>query len=744
MLEPEEMTAPDLKPLSAEENRVLVVEDSATVALTLVESLERKNWQTQRAATLKEALECLETTPFDLVLLDLTLPDAERLAGLRAIRELWPAITVVIEPTPLPVVESGSDAKVSVPEPASTRVDASRNGDGDDESTTTSSDAKSDPSPATTHPTAEDSIRVNLSKLDALQGSIGELIVLGLQQSEVREQIAAVRNEVNHIGKSWRGISTQIREQKDSLPPSTWLPLEEAFSGFSSRINGLSRQLFHLSNQSAENVGQLDVLSDRLEVGLRSVRMLPAKPFFESFALVARDAARGMGKRVRLDCESGGIEVDRLVLDGLRDPLLHLIRNAVAHGIEQPDARRAAGKEEVGAIRLSGEIRGETVVVTVADDGNGIDRKRVAKRARELGLSNDENPNNEELLRMLAHPGLSTAKQVDELSGRGVGMDVVVGQVFDLRGSVSMTTTEEEGTRFTLSVPVQVTTTQGLLLQVGPHVFGVPLTSVDRMLRVDESMVSTVEGVDVITLDGDQIALASLATIVGCPEYAPNDWGVRRQVAILRNGSARLAVVLDDVPGEMPLVLRPLGRQFKDRGHLAGGAIQADGSVLPVLDPRCLMEVAAGGHGRLAPARSLRRAEPAEENTESTGPATVLVVDDSITMRSLQRSILENAGYHVIVASDGDEALRVLRLESKVDAIVTDVEMPRVTGLELCARIRETYGPDMPVIMVTSCGSEEEQRTGLEAGADAYIVKGDFRQEKFLATIERFVGSGES
>ena len=586
----------------------------------------------------------------------------------------------------------------------------------------------------------EDTIRVSLAKLDALQGSIGELIVLGLQQSEVREHVAAVRNDVNGMAKNWRGIATVVREHKDAIPGAEWASLEERLARFSSRINALSRQLFQLTNRAAENVGHLGVLSDSLEDGLRGVRMLPAQPFFESFALPARDAARGQGKRVKLSCESGGIEVDRLVLDGLREPLLHLIRNAVAHGIESPEGRRAAGKDEVGAIELSGEVSGETVVITVSDDGAGVDRSAVATRARELGVSNEEHPDDQELLRMLAHPGLSSARELDELSGRGVGMDVVVGQILDLRGSVRLETSAERGTKFVLNVPVQVTTTQGLVLQVGPHRFGVALTSVDRMLRVDDTMVKTIKGVDVLSVDGDPVAITDLATLVGCPEHAPSMRGEKRQVAILRNGNARLAVILDDVPGEMPLVLRPLGRPFREKGHLAGGAIQADGTVLPVLEPRYLMDMAAGGRGRPRPRAEVGSDAPDDEASQRAGPATLLVVDDSITMRSLQRSILENAGYLVIVASDGEEALRLLRLESQIDAIVTDLEMPRVDGIELCKRVREIHGPDMPVIMMTSRGAEEDQRAGVEAGADAYIVKGDFRQEHFLATVERFVG----
>lgn len=602
-----------------------------------------------------------------------------------------------------------------------------------------SSPTPSAPEPPST-PTA-DTIRVPTSKLDTLQTMIGELVVVRLQQEALDEHLRELSRDFALFQTSWRALLGELREQRSELQTSRWNRLESRLASHSARTRRLQQRVFQLSSRSSTHVGQLGLLSSALEQRLQDIRMLPIRPYFEAFAVPVRELARSLGKRVRVEFEDRNVEMDRLVLERLRDPLLHLLRNAVAHGIEAPELRRAAGKPELGLLRLDARVEGEHVRIRVSDDGRGLDRAAILASARAQGLVSDaESPSDELIVELLCQPGVSTAAQVDEVSGRGVGLDAVQAALIGLRGTLAIAR-PEQGTTFVLTVPASLETTQGLIVEAGAYVFGVPVDAIDRVVRIDARDITKLDGVDVLHVDAAPVAWTTLAALLGFPEHSPNIERTRRPTLVLRSGSARLAVTVDDVPGEMPLVVKPLGRQFERVPHFVGAAIQADGSILVVLDARQLTRLATGRPSALPAATTEPEPELRPEPPSDSGrQRTILVVDDSITTRTLERNILEGAGYRVMVAVDGEQAFELLRTEDDIDLVVTDVQMPRMDGFELCRRVRAGRRADLPLIIVTSMGDDREQTLGLEAGADAYIIKGNFAQDHFLRTVERLAG----
>jgi CheY-like chemotaxis protein len=323
-------------------------------------------------------------------------------------------------------------------------------------------------------------------------------------------------------------------------------------------------------------------------------------------------------------------------------------------------------------------------------------------------------------------------------------MDVVSTMITELGGAIELETLEEQGSCITLRVPSSLATTQGLILQVGTQRYGIILDLVERIVRTQLNALANIEGCEVLFLDKQPIAITSLAKILHLPELEPRHRAHAYPIVILRTGSQRMALIVDDIPGEMPMIVKPLGPQFENIKMYSGGAILSDGSVMPVLDAKqVITQIAGNARAGGSVQSALTQTDDGDDapilETQLLTQRVILVVDDSITTRTLERSILEAAGYRVLVATDGEEAVDIMRIEDGIALVVTDLEMPRMNGLELCKHIRNGRHKHLPIIMVTSVGNETEMRKGLAAGADAYIVKGNFSQDHFLATVRRFV-----
>jgi two-component system, chemotaxis family, sensor kinase CheA len=465
-------------------------------------------------------------------------------------------------------------------------------------------------------------------------------------------------------------------------------------------------------------VAELDVggpLLDELKDAAIGMRMLPLSSIVGSLRRVAREAARSAGKEIELVLAGADTELDRALLEELPDQLAHVLRNAIDHGIEPPRERERAGKPPCGSIELSAVQHEGVVEITISDDGRGVSAELLARAGDETTLAD-----------LLAAPGLSTATAVSDLSGRGVGLDSVKRYLEARRGRLAVSSTPGHGTRVTLALPLTLALLDVLLFRRGANVFGLPVSSVQEALIVERRL--TLAGSESIDVRGTAVPLVDVADLIGADAPAH---GSKPPAIVVTGGGRRLVVTCDRLLGEEDVVLKPLESPLANvRGYL-GTAVLGDGSIALVLDPLELVR----GTGRP------RRARPGVESTPTVARSKVLVVEDSFTVRELQRSVLEAAGYDVATAENGRLALEHLDRDPDVGLVVTDLEMPELNGLELTAAIRgDSRRASLPVVIVTSLGTDDDRQRGIDAGADAYVVKSAYDQQALLATVGRLIG----
>ena len=470
--------------------------------------------------------------------------------------------------------------------------------------------------------------------------------------------------------------------------------------------------------------GRTESLADELDVGARlfdelksaaiGMRTRPLSSIVGPLPRAMRDLASEHGKEVELVVTGAETELDRVILESLADPLVHLLRNAVAHGIESPEEREAAGKPRQGRLELRGEQLGHMIAVTVTDDGRGVSPEALAEAQRTGSLAD-----------VLARPGYSTAGEVSEIAGRGVGFDAVKAQVEMFRGSVEARSTPGRGTEIVLRLPLALALVDVLLVTRAGTVYGIPLGVVEEVVACEDLL--SLVGRPALDLGGQAVPLVDLADLVSADSAA---LPARAPAVVVSNGARKVAVGCDELLGEEEVLVGSMSPLLdRVRGYL-GTTILGDGTVALLLDPSLLTrDHPTGG-----------RAERPDASPPQAETPNVLVVEDSFTVRELQRSILEAAGYRVETARDGREALERVA-EDRIDLVLTDIEMPELDGLGLTRAIRADAGhSSLPVIIVTSRGSEEDRQAGVEAGADAYMVKRGFDQHALLETVERLVG----
>jgi chemotaxis protein histidine kinase CheA/CheY-like chemotaxis protein len=449
--------------------------------------------------------------------------------------------------------------------------------------------------------------------------------------------------------------------------------------------------------------------------GAMGLAMVPVRRVFAALPRILRDVAQSTGKEVRLLMRGEDVELDKQVLDGVADALKHLIINAVDHGCEDAITRVAAGKPAEAVVTVSARSVGGTVVLEVADDGAGVDEDAVRSKACDLGLiPPDSVLSGPPLLNLLFTPAFSTSAIVTETSGRGVGLDVVRDAVEELGGSVEVRSERGVGTSFVLTLPITLGVLRCLIARVGDERYAVPVPGVVESISLRDAEVHTLAGATVVVRHGVSVPLLDLGATLGAPRNA------------------------GDLEGESELVVKDLG-SFLGRVRYVGGAtIDGDGSVVCLLDLRELAEKAVG---TTTPHIS---ATPVPRKSVSTSGGLrkprVLVVEDSVGVRELERVILEGAGYSVETAVDGLDGASRLR-DDPADLVLSDIEMPGMDGFDLTRTIRRTKGwENVPVIIMTSRGEDTARQAGLDAGASAYLLKNEFDQEQLVQTVRRLVG----
>ncbi|MBW3651551.1 MAG: response regulator, partial [Actinobacteria bacterium] len=563
------------------------------------------------------------------------------------------------------------------------------------------------------------SVRVAARRLESLLNQAGEVLLAGQRVHTLAGDIASAADAL--IGQ--RGACGAARSAlaspgagQDTGDMATVLERVEV------TLKEVGDLLAAVARSADETDRHLSGAAQALVEGVREVRMLPLAEVCQGLPRTARDLARVQQKEVRLEMEGTEVELDRPILEGLREPLLHIVRNAVDHGIERPEERRQAGKAPVGRVVVSCRLHRGNVVVTVADDGRGVDASALRAAAERRGVEVGDDP--AQLIEVAFVPGVSTSAMVTEFSGRGVGLDAVRARTEAVGGSVRMSTAPGEGTQVSLQLPLTLSAVRVLLVAVGDEVFALPSSGVSRLLRVPVEDLQVVEHRPVLLLDGRAVPVVHLGQALGLQEPTA-EAGIFEAVLVeFPGGEALLAV--DHLLTEEEVVMKPAGERMASLAAVLGATIRPNGRVVMILNPAACARMALGGATTFA---SLTR----QENR----PTRVLLVEDTITTRALERSILEAAGYEVLVAVDGADGWRLLQ-EQGADLVVSDVNMPRMDGLALCETVRSSSRfRELPFVLVTSLADEDDRRRGVEVGADAYIVKGDFDQELLLETIER-------
>ncbi len=570
-------------------------------------------------------------------------------------------------------------------------------------------------------------VRVNLAKLENLAALTEDFQVAKIEMDDHLVKMQQLRIKVQELMTGWRRSHTNGAVKHTQLDIEAWL--KSSAEGIA-ELDLASAQMHREMRSSTSRLG---MLVESLQDNVHIMRLVPVATLLRPMSRSVRDIARELNKRVDFEIIGDDIEIDRMVLDGIRDPLVHLLRNALDHGIESAAHRLSRGKPAEGKLQILVSSEGRQIVMTVQDDGEGLSPEKIAASARKKKLVTEAELSamgQAEIIDLVFRPGFSTRDIITNLSGRGVGLDVVVANLHKLKGSVQVETEAGKGTRFILRLPITMTADNGVLVRASSSVFAIPTSAVDRILEIRPDQIIEVEASHAISHRGRSIPLRDLAMTLGLHAEA----SLKREVLpviVINKGWESVAFLVDEIMGEREIVVKPFRPPLYNVRNILGGTLTGSGEVIMVLNPPDL--VTSASHSRLSHLRTEQI-----EIKHKTVPH-ILVVDDSITTRSLEKSILEHAGYRVTVAVDGKGAWDLLQAHT-FNLVVTDVEMPMMTGLELTDLIKKTeWLKDIPVIMVTSLAKAEDRQRGIEVGADAYIVKGLFETKVLLDVVEQLI-----
>lgn len=571
-------------------------------------------------------------------------------------------------------------------------------------------------------------VRVETDKLDDLLTLTGELGVLRGRTQHRQALMAQIHEQWSLVERNRRELQAVLRHTDGPLAS-----LVEAGEGAVERLGDLLRTI---RERLEEDAGRFDFALSGLRDRVQSARLLPLAEIFNLFPRMVRDLAKEQGKQIELATEGADITLDKRILEEIKDPLMHLLRNAVDHGIELPAERVRQGKPAAGRIRIAAVRDGPFVTLAIEDDGRGLDLGAIRRTAAERGLFDAatlEAMSPEELHQLVFAPGFSTAREVTELSGRGVGLDVVLANVEALKGTVRLHSVPGRGATAILRFPVSLTTLHLSVLRAGGRSFGLSLESIRSLRRLSREAFYILEGKTSVDIDGEPLLAPLLADLLELPAAAPADDGSGHVAcAVIQVGDERLALQVDGVLDEEEVVPRALGPPLVRVRNVSSLAILASGEICPILNAADLLHSAA----------RLRAVPRRDEEPKQGAPArpTVLLVEDSALVRAMEKRIIEDAGYQVVTAVDGADALDKLA-GAAFAGVVSDIQMPNVNGLELAARIRqdERYR-NLPIILVSALDSEEDKRRGLEVGANAYLPKATFDQRGLLEALKRVIG----
>jgi len=544
----------------------------------------------------------------------------------------------------------------------------------------------------------EESLRVGLEKLDNLMNLAGTLHVAKIGMKDVVKGIIEESEATKSLGESFVGMIKELKTLDENM----------------------------------------DFIIATLQREVMNLRMVPISKLFKIFPRAMRDLSRERGKDIDLEIQGEDTFLDKNIVDAMKDPLLHILRNAVDHGIEKTEDRKEKGKDATGKIILKAYQKAQNVVIEVSDDGSGIDIEKIKKYAVDKNIvtkEDAENMSEQQLYQLLFLSGFTTEDEVDDVSGRGVGMDVVYNIVKNLKGSIEISSVPEKGTTFIIKLPITLAITESLIVEVGSEVFAVPVDDIVETVRVAVEDINAVETKKAITRNGEIIPLVNIKDVFGIARK-----GISEEkhivVVIVQCSGRKIGVQVDAISRCQDIISKPLGRILGNIENIAGGSILGDGKVILIIDvPSIINFTESGVIKNIVQAPTVKAAKRTKNKKK-----TILLAEDAISTAMLEKNILESAGFSVVIASDGEEAFKIAHQE-RFDLVITDVLMPKMNGFELTEKLKnDKVYKDIPIIIVTTRAKDADKRRGLEAGAEAYILKSEFTSDALLNTIERLIG----
>ena len=578
-----------------------------------------------------------------------------------------------------------------------------------------------------------DTIRVEPQKLDVLMTQASELAVTKLRISQQMSEI----DQMLSLAEVWNKYNSEsdnlFGEIESSLTVEQLQPLRYFYNHARQYLNSFNNLANTLKTRASEDIASLNLISDRLETGIQGLRQLPLSTVFNIYPRMVRDLARQQGKKIELIIEGGDTKADKRILEEIKDPLLHLIRNAIDHGIETLEERSIRGKSTTATIILRGYQTGNSVGIELIDDGRGLNLDSIRNTAIRRNVRTPEQlaaMSESEIQSLIFASGFSTRTEVTELSGRGVGLDVVRANVEKLKGAIEVTSTPGNGCKFQVRLNTSLATTKVLIVDVNKTPYALPLEFIQTTISLERAEIYEVEGKSTITFEDRPISIAWLNRLLQLP---PSDKQKKERLfcIILQLGSEQFGIVVDDLVDRQDIVIKPQSKLLKRIPNIAGATILGSGEVCMILNPPDLLHSLKNGNWRSV---------ATSPQSKSGSPKNrLLLVEDSIIIRTQMQRLLKGAGYDVTIAENGSIGWQKVR-EQKFDIVLSDVEMPQMSGLEMTANIRQHSQYDrLPIVLITTLASAEDRQRGEEAGANAYLTKGDFDQQLLFQTLSRLI-----
>jgi two-component system chemotaxis sensor kinase CheA len=592
----------------------------------------------------------------------------------------------------------------------------------------------------------EETIRVSIDKLDSIANTVGEIAINRAKYdsylNELNELIGFTKKQSTVINE----IIEQIESQSGEGEVDNDSSMDQAVMKLKSANLNIVSKLTSVSKREQDTFASMEMITAKLQSDVMALRMLPVSTVFDIFPRVVRDIANEYDKKVTLAIKGADTELDRKMLEQIKDPLMHLIRNAIDHGIEDPEERAQSDKPEAGKIVLAADQEGDRIVLQVIDDGRGLDIEKITSIAIEklkIDPGEIEKMSEADILKLIFVSGVSTKSSITDISGRGVGMDVVRKNIEDnLSGEIAVESQPGKGTTFTLILPLTLATTPSVLVESGGQIFAIPANLVQLGLQIEDADIHSIEGNRAIRVIDSTVPLVRMEEVLNLSASRGGDrsrhdqrlkYGSKHQVVVIEHAHHRIAFMIDRLIEEQNIIVKSLEAPLNKIKNIAGATILEQGEIVPILHVPDLIDSA-----RQMQHQSVH--ETFKHVSSEARQKRILVVEDSLTTRALLKSIISSLGYEVITANDGVEGLNILT-ENKTDLVLTDIQMPEMDGLELARLIKQDPEiQNIPVVIVTSLDSEDEVRKGMEAGAEAYIKKGEFDQKVMLEMLQRLIG----